>query len=404
MDPLDVLTNLSMVAPHFQAIFTADERKVCGYEVLGRYQVGNKFMSLGPFFSDESVPDEYRAEVDDLVVKKAIEYWLEREVTPQLFINRNPNLLMRDNGESLLELLLGYEEKGFSLSKLVLEIREHDFVGDIEQLNHLLTYYRTFGIKVAVDNVGNGTSNLDRIGLLAPDFLKFDLHMLRKSNVHTSHQDVLYSLSLLARKIGAAMLYENIETLYQLQYAWRNGGRYYQGYYLQNPTSEFVQEEILTEQLKAEIQQFIEHEKRKIQNIYQLREHIQNLVQELLVKYKKLFTGDELLEVVSHHLTDFTFRIYICDEDGFQQSANHVKTSNGWELQLEYYNKNWSFRPYFLENIMKMKLEQRGILSDLYSDIETGEVIRTFSFPINQKNYLFIDLTYDFLYEKSALY
>lgn len=404
MDPLDVLTNLSKVTPHFQAIFTADERKVCGYEVLGRYQVGKEFVSLGPYFRDETIPDEYRIEVDDVIVKKAIEYWLEQNEKPQLFINRNPNLLMRDNGESLLALLLENEEKGFPLSQLVLEITEHDFNGDIDQLNHLLTYYRTYGIKIAVDNVGNGTSSLDRIGLIAPDYLKFDLHMLRKSNDLTSRQDVLYSLSLLARKIGAAMLYENIETLYQLQYAWRNGGRYYQGYYLQKPTIEFIQEELLTEKLRGEIQQFIEHEKRKIQNIYQLREQIQDLIQGLLNKYKRQFSGDDLLKMISDDLTQFSFRLYICDEDGFQQSANHVKTSEGWKMQSGYFHKNWSFRPYFLENIMKMKLEQRGILSDLYSDIETGDVIRTFSYPINQNNYLFIDLTYEFLYEKSALY
>jgi hypothetical protein len=81
-----------------------------------------------------------------------------------------------------------------------------------------------------------------------------------------------------------------------------------------------------------------------------------------------------------------------------------VKTVDGWELQSEHYNKNWSWRPYFLENIMKMKLEQKGILSDSYSDIETGEMIRTFSYPIDYKQYLFIDLTYEFLYEKSALF
>ncbi|KAA0548125.1 EAL domain-containing protein [Bacillus sp. BGMRC 2118] len=404
MDPLDVLTNMSKVVPHFQAIFTADERKVCGYEVLGRYEVGNGFVSLGPFFKDETVPDEYRVEVDNLIVTKAVNYWLKQEMNPQLFINRNPNLLMHDNGEALLALLLEYEKKGFPLSNLVLEITEHDFVGDIERLHHLLTYYRTYGIKVAVDNVGSGTGNVDRIGLLAPDYVKVDLHTLTKSNDYMSYQDVLYSLSLLARKIGAAMLYENIETSYQLQYAWSNSGRYYQGYYLQIPTSNFIQEEILKEKLKVKIQQFIEHEKRKIQNIYQLREYIQNIVKDLLVKNKKQFTGDDLLKIVSPYLADFTFRVYICDEDGFQQSANHVKSSNGWEMQHNYYNKNWSFRPYFLENIMKMKLEQRGILSDLYSDIETGDLIRTFSFPINHKSYLFIDLTYEFLYEKSALY
>ncbi|WP_246944028.1 EAL domain-containing protein [Bacillus pinisoli] len=403
MDPLDILTNLSMVTPHFQAIFNAEERKVIGYEVLGRMKTEEGWHSLGPFFRDQSIPDEYRLEVDDLIVRKALDYWLEVDAKPYIFINRNPDLLMRDHGESLLEMLKVYQDKGFPLDHLVLEITEHDFTGDIERLNHLLTYYRTYGIKIAVDNVGNGAGNLDRIGLIEPDILKVDLHMLRKTNGLASYQDVLYSLSLLARKIGAALLYEEIETLYQLQYAWRNGGRYYQGFYLQDPSEVFIDESLLTEKLKLEIQQFIEHEKRKIRNFYQLSKSIQQTVQQSLLKDKKESKGDELLKHISQDLSAYSFRIYICDEDGFQASANHVKIKDVWVQQPSYHNKNWSWRPYFLENIMKMKLEGRGILSDLYSDIETGELIRTFSYPIDQDQYLFIDLTYEYLYEKNAI-
>ena len=42
---------------------------------------------------------------------------------------------------------------------------------------------------------------------------------------------------------------------------------------------------------------------------------------------------------------------------------------------------------------------KKEFLSDLYSDIETGETIRTFSYPLNTHDYLFIDLSYDFLYQ-----
>jgi len=97
------------------------------------------------------------------------------------------------------------------------------------------------------------------------------------------------------------------------------------------------------------------------------------------------------------------FRMYICDEDGFQKSANIFKDKNGWISQSEYLNKNWSWRPYFLENIIKMRHEQKGILSDLYCDIETGETIRTFSFPMNGNDYLFIDISYQYLFEHDQL-
>lgn len=64
---------------------------------------------------------------------------------------------------------------------------------------------------------------------------------------------------------------------------------------------------------------------------------------------------------------------------------------------------NWAFRPYFLENVMKMKESHAGLLSDLYSDIETKEMVRTFSFPLTEQHFLFIDLRYAYLYDHECL-
>ncbi len=118
---------------------------------------------------------------------------------------------MNDDDESLLQLLLRYEEQGLNLKQIVLEITEHECKEDIEQFNHLLMYYRTYGIQISINKVGTGTSNLERISVLAPDILKVDLTNLRQTALLQSYQDILYSLSLLARRIGATLLYEEID-------------------------------------------------------------------------------------------------------------------------------------------------------------------------------------------------
>ncbi|HCX5354408.1 TPA: EAL domain-containing protein, partial [Escherichia coli] len=76
-----------------------------------------------------------------------------------LFINRDANLLMIDHGESFLQHLIEMRDHGLQLNQIVIEITEHNFKGDMEQLYHLLTYYRTYGIKVAIDNIGKESSN-----------------------------------------------------------------------------------------------------------------------------------------------------------------------------------------------------------------------------------------------------
>lgn len=404
MDPLEIITNKELLCPFFQPIFSADDHIVIGYEVLGRIKVNEDFFSIGDFFQDESVPDEYRIDIDDHITKLALDkLLLNKEI--KVFINRNPNLLMVDRGESLLNLLLNYQEKNFDLTRIVLEITEHNFVGDVEQLNHVLMYLRTYGIKLAVDNVGKEGSNLERLGLLKPDILKIDLKLLRQTTIAQSYLDILYSLSLLARKIGATLLYEDIEMLYQLQYAWRNGGRYYQGFYLANPKQTIIEQEFRKDLLKTEFQRFILHEKRKLSAQYDISNEYTNKLNQLNLKLKTK-DYDQLLLHVSQLFAKESFRIYICDGDGFQQSSNlfkPLKTQDHWIFQKDYVNKNWSWRPYFLENIARMNYEKRGILSDLYSDIETGEMIRTFSFPINDQLYIFIDLSYDFIFEQEYL-
>ncbi|MCM3090340.1 MULTISPECIES: EAL domain-containing protein [unclassified Cytobacillus] len=403
MDALDILTDLDNVFPYFQPIFSADEHRVIGYEVLGRYKGTDGVVSLGPFFQDENIPEEFRIEVDYEVLKKALSKAQHLDKDVLIFINRDADLLMYNDGEQFLNTLQEYGKKGISLDRIVLEITERNYKGDIDHLDHLLNYYRTYGIKLAIDKLGNESSHLDRIGQLAPDILKVDLESMKSNATAYNFNDILYSLSMLARKIGASMLFENIEMVYQLQYAWKNGGRYYQGYYLQKPAENFTDRDILKEKLRIECHRFIVHEKKKLESLYQVTSEFNEKLIDYVNKNKKITVYEETLEQIALLLEGAAFRLYICDEDGFQKSANYFKRDGGWLIQKEYLHKNWSWRPYFLENIMKMRINKKGILSDLYTDIETGETIRTFSFPLNTNDYLFVDLSYDFLYEHDGL-
>ncbi|TRZ38880.1 EAL domain-containing protein [Niallia circulans] len=403
MDALDILTDLENVIPYFQAIFSADEHKVIGYEVLGRYNGINGIESLGPFFLDESIPEEYKNEVDKAVLTKALDKATEVKGDFLLFINRDADLLMYDDGEEFLQMLMSYEERGMDLKRIVLEISERNYTGQSQHLDHLLVYYRTFGIKIAIDKMGSESSYIDRIGELAPDIMKIDLLALRSTSTSHMYQNVLYSLSMLARKIGANLLFENIEMVHQLQFAWKNGGRFYQGFYLHHPEEYFIDPAIRKGQLGAEFHEFISYEKKKLTSILQLTAKFQIELTELLQKYRKYSSFEELLKCLSNELTDVAFRMYVCDEDGFQKSANIFYDNNIWVLQDEYVNKNWSWRPYFLENIIRMQNEKKGILSDLYSDIETGGTVRTFSYPLDANEFLFIDLSYNFLDKMEVL-
>ena len=405
MDALEVLTNIDQVIPYFQPIFSADEHKIIGYEVLGRIMVGEKNIeSLGPFFGDEEIPDEYKVEVDEHVTRLAMDNFLKEKQEGFMFLNRDARVLMLDHGESLLELLLEYEKKGLSLNRTVIELSEKTFSGDFDQLVHLLLYYKTYGIKIAIDNVGGNSGHLDRLSQFSPDILKVDLYQLRNDAGNKVYKDILYSLSVLARKIGASLLFENIEINFQLQFAWLNGGRYYQGYYLQHPSASFLNPDLLKDKLKEKCQDYIRYEKKHLEAGYDFADVLHKEISQMMIgKMKQTIEFDDILIEVAKNFSDKCFRLYICDENGFQVTSNVVKSGLEWLIEPKYKGKNWSWRPYFLENIIRMRINKKGLLSDIYSDIDSGESIRTYSYPFGNGLYLFMDLSYEFLFEEDGL-
>ncbi|QTM99098.1 EAL domain-containing protein [Sediminibacillus dalangtanensis] len=402
MDPLDILDNLESIKPVYQPIVSAIRHTVAGYEVLGRFRNEEEWESLGPFFSDPEVPEEFKVEVDQHLLQIAITEMLEAEVDGYLFINRNAKQLMVNDGEDLLQLLLDFEAKGFSMNRIVIEVTEHDFDEAFENLNHLLLYYKTFGIQIAVDHVGAKSSNIDRIRQLEPHILKIDTDIIRRHNAD-GFQDIMHSLSMLARRIGAALLFENIEDNFQLYFAWKHGGRFYQGYYLAKPGFALDGQSVLRINVTEKVSEYIKREKQLVE---QRLLHVLNWeqkVKRIQSQWEGTKKADHFIEGLTSDFEEESFRMFICDSDGHQVSSNFRKRDGRWEMEPDKIGSNWAFRPYFLENTMQMKTWSRGILSEIYSDIETREMIRTFSFPLTDEYFLFIDIRYAFIFENESL-
>ncbi|HLU21123.1 MAG TPA: EAL-associated domain-containing protein [Bacillaceae bacterium] len=400
MDADEILQNIDQVLPFYQPIFSADEHRVAGYELLGRFKKDDEFISIGHFFADETIPEEYRIEVDNYLLEQALQKMMSAGEDFLLFINRDPKLLMYDQGESFLTTIQKYLAPD-QLQRIVLELTNTEYTGSIDSLQHLISYYKTYGIKIALSHLGE-ESHLDRIAQLSPHILKVNLNQLRNSSGDAS-PIILYSLNILARKIGANLLYEHIEQEYQLQYAWKNGGRYYQGFLLARPTPDFIDKDSLNDTFREQAINYIKYEKKKLEARYVKTSELNESLKQLIDKKKNTEPYVSLLSDLAEKMETMCFRLYICNEDGFQLSPNLMKVEGNWTNQEEYIGRNWSWRPYFLANIVQMKKDQKGMLSGIYSDIETGESIRTFSFPLMDGNYLFIDLSYAYLYENDAL-
>ncbi|WP_449341001.1 hypothetical protein [Streptomyces canarius] len=63
------------------------------------------------------------------------------------------------------------------MSQIYLVIPEHKVKGDFEQLQHPIRYIKTYGVKIALDDIGS-KSKLDQILMLEPAVLKINVNQL----------------------------------------------------------------------------------------------------------------------------------------------------------------------------------------------------------------------------------
>lgn len=402
MDVLDLLDELDEINILFEPIYSADEHVIAAYEVIGQYTNNGEIINIIDFTYDEEIPIDIRTEVELALVKKAID--LAKDEISQnhvrLYLPCNPNLLMEDFGDSYFKILK--ESLGEKLLPYIyLVIPEHKYEGETEQLQHPIRYIRTYGVKVALDNIGS-ESNLDQILMFEPATLKINVSQLNY-NAWGAQNHVFTTIQSLAVKIGAALMFDNIQTDYQLHHAWKSGARFFKGVYLQKPASHFIPKDTLKDRFRNECKQFITAEKRLLEVKYKEMESLGKKIVTIVDNTKPDGKNVEKLLQLANQLEDYAFRFYICNDEGFQISPNIVRHNGKWEVEECAVGKNWSWRPYFLFNIIKIRNSEKGNLSALYSDIETRELTRTYSMALNDHEYLFVDITYDYLYEHNIV-
>ena len=114
----------------------------------------------------------------------------------------------------------------------MIEINETK-VQDNAVLKRFTDTYRKYGFMVALDDVGTGSSNMDRILLVKPNIIKVDISLVR--NIHNDYfkQGIFKSLVNLCNRIGALVVAEGVESEEEAIQVLRLGGQMIQDIILQ---------------------------------------------------------------------------------------------------------------------------------------------------------------------------
>lgn len=124
-------------------------------------------------------------------------------------------------------------------SQICLEVVE-DAVSDPVRLLSAVQRYRELGFQIALDDFGQGASNLERVWLLEPDLVKLDKVLLRHALMRPAVRDKLAQLVEILHLHGAKVLAEGVECEWQLTIAREAGCDFVQGYHLARPAERLL--------------------------------------------------------------------------------------------------------------------------------------------------------------------
>lgn len=128
-------------------------------------------------------------------------------------------------------------DAGVAADGLVIEVVEHLRPWDTAAFQKSLHELRTLGVRIAVDDVGLGESNLLMILSCRPDYLKIDRYFVHGARADFHRQAVLTSIAQLALPFGARVIAEGVETEADLQAVRTIGVDLVQGYLFGEPCS-----------------------------------------------------------------------------------------------------------------------------------------------------------------------
>ncbi len=202
------------VEAHFQPIVSLKRRCIVGLEGLirGIYPKSRTLIPPVDLFHQAALQG-MELDLDRLCRKKVMDDF-------RLLHAHNPEMILSLNLDAS-ELTRGVVgsghlrqqvfEMGLRPENIAIEIIESD-VEDLRELQRFVQLYKSYGFLIALDDVGAGHSNLNRIPLIKPDILKIDRFLVQDIQDDFYKQEVLKSVVQMARHLGTLIIAEGVET------------------------------------------------------------------------------------------------------------------------------------------------------------------------------------------------
>ncbi len=235
-----------LLRPVYQPIVDLRSGRFVGYEGLIRPLAASGFTDPGGMFAAAETAGR-TVELDATCLEVVTGGARGLVAGSALAVNLSARTLESESF-SLTRLVDLARSAGLEPAKVILELTEREGVEEMERLRRNVAACREVGFRIAADDVGAGNAGLRLLSQIQFDIVKIDLSLVQGGAIHEGSLSVIGALQDLARRWGATVVAEGIETPEQLRVVRELEIAAGQGYLLGRPGSA---EDLITLQMNA---------------------------------------------------------------------------------------------------------------------------------------------------------
>ncbi|RMG99895.1 MAG: EAL domain-containing protein [Deltaproteobacteria bacterium] len=120
-------------------------------------------------------------------------------------------------------------------SRIVIELTERAAIADYRRVKAIFSTLRRHGFRLAIDDLGAGYAGLTALAELEPEFIKFDMGLVRDLHTQPVKRRLIQRMNEFAGEIGAQTISEGVECVQERDALLEIGCRHMQGYYFARP-------------------------------------------------------------------------------------------------------------------------------------------------------------------------
>jgi len=380
-----------ILLPYFQPIVSVANGKIIGYEALARQiDQNNKVTSAGSLFSCPEIDEKERTELDRQVRWQALQKFAELDTDTYLALNISAAWIDNIKHLDALPTLRMLEELNIDRQRIIIEITEDH--ADLNKLKEIAKRYRKHGLRVALDDFGAGSSQLQRVMAIYPDIIKIDMRLFKKATKGGIAGEVVHMMTRLGKRTGCQIICEGVETDEEFLFGLSCGAQFMQGHLFSPAQPDFKAPNLYEQHITSLRNKFLKNTVAKLQS----KVSAINTTKELIYRLAEALQGDFNLNELANwnFIQSDVIRFYLCDNQGYQTSADFNFADDKWYTDPRKIGFNWSWRPYFFQLMALEANEDRNriITSERYRDFGSDLLCKTLSLRLDADRILLVDI------------